>query len=465
MRNRLLSVVIVFIFAVSLLAGCSGSFVALSDGPAVNDAVTSNGGLSVRKGDYLYFVNGFISSEGLVSGDNEYNSEENSAIYRAELDANGELMTDDEGELINIELLIPKIVGFENGGFYIFDDYIYYVTPTILKDSTGTIRFDLVDFYRAKLDGSAVEKIYATDNYTEGSFSAIKIDSQVYFLIFDGASVIKVNANTGAETIIVEEVSNVVFPNVTNYNADNNTLSNEEKYIYYSRPLNEADNVVVETGNVLAKMLIATGVEEILMQDSIWTYAPYLMFDGKLYYTKFEANSLNSKTYVRAIDSGVFITNSETQLVGTYYDKVLPVATGNLVVAVLNSNLVLVSNVLADDGIELLVDENVTLLFTNGDYAYYTYGEDDTLARINVLSKVTNDLSDEEDVVEVASVGTLNYDFDGEYVYYYVTFTNDNGTSIYLKRVQVSGTVFESEFIGVLETDDLPDEEETETVE
>ena len=71
-------------------------------------------------------------------------------------------MKDEEGALVNINILVPKVVGFENGGFYIFDNYIYYASPTILKDRTGTVRFDLVDFYRTKLDGTGVKTLYAT---------------------------------------------------------------------------------------------------------------------------------------------------------------------------------------------------------------------------------------------------------------------------------------------------------------
>ena len=56
--------------------------------------------------------------------------------------------------------------------FFIFDNYIYYATPTILKDRTGTVRFDLVDFYMAKLDGTGIKKIYAATDYsTSAKFS------------------------------------------------------------------------------------------------------------------------------------------------------------------------------------------------------------------------------------------------------------------------------------------------------
>ena len=60
MRNKILSIALILILSLSFFTGCS-NFTPLTGGPALNDAVTSNGGAAVRKGDFLYFVNGVLN--------------------------------------------------------------------------------------------------------------------------------------------------------------------------------------------------------------------------------------------------------------------------------------------------------------------------------------------------------------------------------------------------------------------
>ena len=46
-------VIMIFMISAFVLTGCGG----LKDNPAINATVYSNGGMSVIKGDYLYYVN------------------------------------------------------------------------------------------------------------------------------------------------------------------------------------------------------------------------------------------------------------------------------------------------------------------------------------------------------------------------------------------------------------------------
>ncbi|MDD4210911.1 MAG: hypothetical protein PHC46_00760 [Clostridia bacterium] len=467
MKTKILSILVVFVLIASLLTGCGG-FTPLTSGPAVGDIVSGNGGMSVRYGDYLYFVNGFLSSKALVEGANQYNEEENAAVYRAQLDASGELMTDEEGNLININILIPKIVGFENGGFFIFDNYIYYATPTILKDRTGTVRFDLVDFYMAKLDGTGIKKIYAATDYsTSAKFSFYKIGDTVHLVVFDGTQIINVKINGYAISqpiTMVESATSVALPKVTEYNSANNTVSDVNKYIYYTRSLNDSDNTILELGNTLAKIEIGTTTEEVLIQDNIWSYGLGRVKNNALYYTKNSSTSFNSKNYYRSLLVDDFEGSQEIQVTGTYYAMVaiLDFEEGNNrgVVVSNDTQLIYISDVFSEDGIEILINEAVTILLEKGDYVYYTYGTNNRLARINVKTKAIDNLTSEEDTLKVDI--TLKVDYDNEYIYVFKKHTNSTFESYYLERVKYVTIVFESEFVGVLETKDLPDSEETE---
>lgn len=464
MKTKIFSVLIVFVLLIGFLAGCS-NFTPPKTGPSLNAMVTGNGGMTVQKGNYLYFVNGFVKSGDLKEGDNEYGKVKNGAIYRAELDAEGNLQYDAENNLTKIELIIPKLVGFENGGFYIFDNYIYYATPTILKDRTGKVRFDLVDFYMAKLDGTGIKKIYATSEYsTSASFAFYKLENEVQLVVFDGTKVVSVAVNgtkIGSPVTMVESATSVALPKVTDYNRENHTVLNLNKYVYYTRALKESDEFVLELGNVLAKVQIGTKIEEKLMQDNMFSYSLGSVKNNALYYSKSSAN-VAAKFYFRSLLEPSFIGANETQLTGTNYSSITQLdfqaGSSRGVVVASDSQLIYVKDVFIESGMELLVNEKVTLLFSKGDYVYYTYGTKNRLARVNVISKTIENLTSEEDEFKVDV--TLKVDYDNEYVYLYKKHTNKAGSSYYLERVQYATTNFTSNFIGVMLEKHMPDEVE-----
>ena len=467
MKTKIFSAFIVIMLTITLLTGCGG-FTPLTGGPTLSDIVTSNGGMAVQKGDYLYFVNGFINSESLVEGDNKYGDVDNAGVYRAELDQEGNLQYDEEDNLTKVELLIPKVVGFEKGGFYIFDNHIYYATPTILKDKTGTVRFDLLDFYMANLDGTGIKKIYATEEYGDSAtFGFYKIDNFVYLVVFDGTQIISVKINgtsISSPVIMAESATSVALPKITEYNAQNNVVSNLNKYVYYTRALNDDDNTILELGNVLAKVQIGTTIEEKMIQDNVWNYSLGRVVNNSLYYTKYSSNSLSSKNYFRSLETSNFATAEETQLTGTYYDTVsiLSFENGNSrgVVVSDGTKIFYVTDVYSEEGIALLVDEQATVLFSIGDYVYYTYGTNNRLARMNVITKVQEDLTSEDDTYKVDI--TLKADYDNEYIYLYKHYDNNNIQSYYLERIKYMTTSFTSEFVGVLAPEHVIQETEEE---
>ena len=83
MKKKLLSLIIMCIMAVSIFfTGCSCSKEGLKDNPATDANVISNGGLTVVKGDYLYYINGYTDETTLTKDDNKYGKVNHSGIYR-----------------------------------------------------------------------------------------------------------------------------------------------------------------------------------------------------------------------------------------------------------------------------------------------------------------------------------------------------------------------------------------------
>ena len=72
MKKTLFSLIMAFFMMFSIcLTGCGDK--GLKDNPPTNATVISNGGMSVIKGDYLYFVNGFVDTTTMTRGDMQHN--------------------------------------------------------------------------------------------------------------------------------------------------------------------------------------------------------------------------------------------------------------------------------------------------------------------------------------------------------------------------------------------------------
>ena len=139
MKKHLLSLVMaLFMGFCVFLTGCGDK--GLKNNPPLTATVSSNGGMSVVKGNYLYFVNGYVDETSLGKKDNKNGDVTKGAIYRTKLD-NGEISKDKDGFLDNADCVVSKVVGFGNGGFFIIDDYIVYATPYIVAGLSVAFSF------------------------------------------------------------------------------------------------------------------------------------------------------------------------------------------------------------------------------------------------------------------------------------------------------------------------------------
>ena len=120
--------------------------------------VVSNGGLAVKAGKYLYFINGYAGQDGA----NEFGKAVKGAIMRVELDEAGAPKTD------TLVTVVPKNVYNTNAdiGIVIVGDYIYYTTPSTDKDGSGNAKTSEMVLMRTTLDGAASEVIAEFDDYT-----------------------------------------------------------------------------------------------------------------------------------------------------------------------------------------------------------------------------------------------------------------------------------------------------------
>ncbi len=315
MKKRFLAVLIIICMAVLPLAACGESLgkVNVVGKQDTSYAVLSNGGSAVQYGNYVYFINGYRGYDDADAKSNEFGKVVKGALYRAELngaavnktytsyygeqdyktfapaaaentgldfkstkvthvdgyekDGEGEYVLDDNGNYIeitreedeiNVQVIAPKTIGssgYSDGGVYIYDNFVYYASPSNLKDKSGTVQDNKNVFYRTKLDGSVTEKIYSAKNDTASSpYMFYKQGNSVYLTAKDGTNVISVRMTSKKiydRKIIAQNVTDAYFPKKEIYFKGIGT-NGAEDFVYITRAIDEND--IVRSGNVLEIM-------------------------------------------------------------------------------------------------------------------------------------------------------------------------------------------------------------------
>ena len=264
MRNtgkKLLSLVAAATLLTSTIAmsGCNEGF-HKEDALAgyVSDAtVVSNGGFAVEKGDYVYFINGVEVS----TASNNYGEVSKGALMRikkADLAANK-----NTAEVVVKELFVAPD---SSAGIFIYDDYVYYATPTSDKNDQNEVANNKVDFKCAKLDGSEIMKGYyfraESSAITKYRFVQNKKNGPVYCIYVENGVLKSFDTSengSGEPTVLVSGAGEYYFdqedptnPNVYytmsfSYNADTDFASSNSAYnqIYC---VNAANTVSVNAG-------------------------------------------------------------------------------------------------------------------------------------------------------------------------------------------------------------------------
>lgn len=176
--------------------------------------VKSNGGFAVEKGDYVYYVNGKEAN----TADNSFGTPVKGALMRI---AKDDLSAHSYNKA---DIVVPEIVysGNNNSGIYVYDDYVYYATPSTEKNSDGEVLNSHLAFKRAKLDGTESMKDYFvqySDNTIE--YRYVKGENGKIYLVYVAKSenlygtaytnLHSVNIETGENTLLAYNVDAVMF--------------------------------------------------------------------------------------------------------------------------------------------------------------------------------------------------------------------------------------------------------------
>ncbi len=483
MKKKFFSIVACLIMTLCCLAGCGAA--ALSGGPKLDDTVYGNGGIAVRKGEYVYFVNAFTNPV-VDYGKNKFGKETLSAIYRTKVDDRGLLETDAEGNIKQAEVVAKQINGFKNAGLYIFGDYIYYTTPKAAKDSSGSQISNLVSFERIKLNGTKHDTLYTTEKEvgSDFKFQMYQAGDKVYALILDNKQLISVSAKvTGGKAttkILDKDVTSAVFAKVDTLDKDY-SVSDFNTYAYYTKA-STIENDGIANYTLINKIKIDGSEEAKNLKRTDEEYTLVEVKNNRLYYT-YEDGLLYSSDLTSVInpESDKFYSSNTLSSYKILEDQVFGSTKTDLgVVAVLSNSLVYFN---ANGEFVNLVNGSskaVTLRFVQDNYVYYTVADDEALYRkVIYKNRSVEEIAAERDIAgqkvmdkyattaeytvgEGDSATTENYDvcdYDSEYYFYFAKATDSNQKYSYMHMVKFGAQDAEggeyNKLIGVLDSTDV----------
>ena len=447
--------------------GCGG-LRTLPDGPTATDAVYGNGGLAVQKGDYLYFVNGYMDTSA-VGDTNQYGKIDHSAIYRIKLvngkvvetnpdyyDEDNNLVTDKTLALDNLDILVPKVAGFEYSNLYIFGDYLYYTTPNNLKDKNLTVQSDYLQFYRTKLNRSGANELLYTSEATneDVSITMYEIEGTVYQIILDDEKLIvnKIKGSSVIRETISGDAHNASLPV---YKNSTDVVSAIDKKIYYTQHSEEF------SGTILYSYDLTNGQRETIFSNENITYEIINTSGDYLYYVKTDANPPVNDGKIYAMDinnnefaiSNMFVNSdgiSEYHLVDSYLGKAIIYSN--------NSKTYLKLSGRENGALILSSDVVKNIVRVDGKYMYYI--KDSNLYKVN-YGDAYSSTPVEELVIPSGTTPKAdivnNFDVDGSNVFFLVK----HGDHYYLHYVSYDSTVKDdngntyTHFVGKLLKEDI----------
>lgn len=455
MRKKLFSVFVLCLVTFAMVvSGCGNK--GLKDNPATDAIVVSNGGMTVVKGDYLYYVNGYIDETTLGNDDNKFGKVSHSGIYRTKL-VDGNIVKDSEGFVTATDLVVPKIVGFSNGGFYIIDDYIYYATPYMKLNNSGTLQNDRVEFHKIKIDGTKDQLLYVTNtNEQKLDWTMYKVDGVAYLLTYCESKIISVNCDTKKVVAEVESSTSYAFYYETSYNTNKARSKELMKFVYYTRDVSATDNISSNLkGNVVCKFNVATGNSVVvnLVDDYGFTIKKV---DADNIYFLMKNNKISGNDLLYKKHMSLSWVNAPAINLTDYlpYDSYYFCEFGDNLMITTDSN----GTWLVEGRVpKKISSESYAVLMVHDNYAYYT--DEGKLYRFNIRGEIVSG------EIETQLVGNDNknyelinekyIDFDNNNIYVYSEYEGSaGGLNFYLNYINSNN--LKERFVGHFEQDHIP---------
>lgn len=414
MSKKILLILVVLLATVFVFTGCESYDVEpIANGNLyVQSKVEGNGGMAVQQGNYLYFVNGVAGN----TADNTFGKVVKGAIMRYTLDNAGKIVSD------SLVTVVPKAVYNKSAtsGFYVFGEWIYYVSPSTATNSEGTLLTNYIDFFRTKTDGTGTEKICTVDgNSTEYAFSSTAL------LYVTGNTLYSVKYDTKEVVTIAEEVTSYMIARDTDFDPKA-TKKDADDYVVYTKALED----IGEFGNEVwvasfdnsfnEKMIGKTSYATDPSYDKVFAISALEYANGTLFYHKYiNENGSNVNMGIYSYDVADFI-NSGATFTANKEKQWTSLSSYNAVYMTDDANKIVVSSSAKLWTIELgkpaveLIPESKTIIAIKGNYVYYCSSSSTVVYRYNM-----NGLENAVKVTATApDTGWVQSEMIGDYLYY-----------------------------------------------
>lgn len=212
-----------------------------TDNIKFSGGVTTNGGMTVVSGDYMYFINGTKTNDGKSQDKNT-----KSAICRVKYDMTTGKTSGD------MEVVVDELVGFTDGSLYIFGDFLYYATPCSGENSKGDVLYNKTEFKRYDLVHGKSYSLYTTELNSESeaiSYAYYVVNDTLNLLVYE-----KTNATVKSLKIDKKVTENYSISNVTsclfseNYGAVTTTNATVDANLFVYYTLTPATSDSTQTG-------------------------------------------------------------------------------------------------------------------------------------------------------------------------------------------------------------------------
>ena len=434
--------------------------------PTSADKVTSNGGLAVAKGNYVYFVNGTKSVNDATDKKAKYNV---GSLMLMKLDANGDVVRNSDG-LVNDDYYITmsnKLCGYEVTNLFISGNYLYFVTPCLENENDNkTWAKERVVFNRIKLDKTGeVEEVYSSDvKYSEIEYDYYEVNGETFILVYekgdsyysDGGNntLVRVNATAKSNKEISRDVASVVFANdydkIFYVKKESDTQFDVKKYNISTDAIVDysSSNREIVVKFVAKDYVFATQSREHLTQYKDLVYS----------------NITEQSTF------GLFHSNITDNELYTSEDGTAVVEISGKEIRVISTN-----QFIGDNGAtitKIITDENADTInvigFTNGSLVYYTKADDGYVVKmVSYFNAISGGDTSIKEVATLSNVDEANLkasNFDISVDSDFMFFIEKSGSNNYLHRIRIVNTFEQNkEMFGVYENEsDIPAEETTE---
>lgn len=443
------------------LAGCGEK--GLPNNPPLEARVISNGGMSVIKGDYLYFVNGYVDETKLTKDDNKAGKVTRGALYRTKLtDTYNDISKDKDGFLTNSDRVVSKIVGFSNGGFHIIDNHIYYATPYMKLNTDAVLQNNRVEFHRVNIDGTKDEVIFVTSG-TLNKWTISKVGDTPYLVVYENSKLVSVDALTGKTVGTVEDITSYSILEESEYNHAESRTAYTQTHVIYTRDYSLSLDGNTNFSSVVCSYDIASGTTEVLERSLDKAYKLIHVTSDRVYYTYTSTGHPNACLYKRDMTSS-WTDGLETRLTNRAYSSYVFAGTGvDRIIA--NDDGDNAATWLIEGGVDTpvktLISSAKTIIGVFGDYAYYA--DENKLYRVNILDAGDGTIPEIEDVYEEGKSFLLTnanfIDFDNRRIYVYAEYGEEKYYLNYFEE-NFEESELRQRFVGVFEEADIPEEPE-----